>query len=77
MQIFLEHFETIKHTYSTEMQKLTGTVLSLDHTFKVSKHISIKRNDNTFVKQFENCLFVMNEHEEIVTWIMSNQRSFG
>ena len=35
MQIFLEHFETIKHTYSIQMQELTGTVLSLDHTFKV------------------------------------------
>lgn len=40
MHIFLELFETIKNTYSTQMQGLTGSVLSLDHTFNVSKHIS-------------------------------------
>jgi hypothetical protein len=76
MQIFLEHFESIKSTYSTEMQKLTGTVLSLDHTFKVSEHISIGRNDNVFVKQFDNCLFVMNEYGEIVAWRLTKTSAF-
>ena len=76
MHIFLEHFETIKNTYSTQMQGLTGRVLSLDHTFKVSKHISIERNDNVFVKQFENCLFVMNACGKILTWRLTKSPAF-
>ncbi len=76
MQIFLEHYENVKHSYFAEMQKLTGTVLSLDHTFKVSKQIGISRNDNVFVKQFENCLFAMNEYGEIVAWHLTKSSAF-
>ena len=77
MQFFLEYFESIKHTYSVDMKKITGTVLSIDHTFKVSKHIGIVRNDDAFVKQFENCLFAMNEVGEIVAWRFTKSPAFN
>ena len=75
MQIFLEHYETIKYTYFAEMQKLTGNVFSIDHTFKVvSKHVGIIRNDD---KQFDNCLFVMNEYGEILAWRLTKSPAFS
>jgi hypothetical protein len=55
MHIFLSHYEKVKHGFVLAMENLRGTVLSFDHTFKVSKHVGIVRNDQCFVKQFDNC----------------------
>ncbi len=68
IQIVLEHYESVKHVYFSKMQTLTGTVFSIDHTFKVSKHVGILRRGQVRVKQFENCLFLMSEYGEILAW---------
>ena len=76
MHIFLCHYEETKHIFHAEMQKLTGTVMSFDHTFKVSKHIGIVRNDNSFVKQFDGCFFGMNGYGEVVAWRLTKTTGF-
>jgi hypothetical protein len=77
MHIFLCHYQEIKHTFHAAMEKLTGTVLSFDHTFKVSKHIGIVRNDNCFVKQFDGCFFGMNGYGEVVSWRLTKTTKFS
>ena len=59
------------------MKKTTATVLSFDHTFKVSKHIGIIRdNDAKFVGQFSNLFVGLNENKEIVTWCLTRSTKF-
>ncbi len=76
-RFFLEHYESVKHVYFSKMRTLTGTVFSIDHTFKVSKHVGIVRRDQAHVKQFENCLFVMNEYGEILAWRLTKSTAFN
>ena len=73
MRIFLEDFQDKKVFYESELKKTTATVLSFDHTFKVSKHIGIIRdNDAKFVGQFSNLFVGLNENKEIVTCMVSH-----
>lgn len=54
MYIFLEDFQKKEPYYETNMTKRASdsTTISCDHTFKISKYISArKESDNKFVKQ--------------------------
>ena len=76
MHIFLSHYDKIKHTFSRSMEQLTGTALSFDHTFKVSNHVGIVRNDDSFVKQFVGCFLEMNEYGEVTAWRLTKATAF-
>ena len=77
MHIFLEDFQGKKQIYENELEKTTATVLSFDHTFKVSKNIGVLReNDAKFVEQFSNLFVGLNENKEIVTWCLTRSTKF-
>lgn len=77
MHIFLSKYEILKDNFALSMGNLTGAVLSFDHTFKVSKHVEILRNDKSFVKHFDNCFFGMNEYGGILTWQLTKSTNFS
>ena len=58
MKIFLHNFEKNRAIYDEEMNRLTVSSLSCDHTFKISRNIGfVREKDNKFVTQFTNYLF--------------------
>lgn len=78
ISIFLRDFETKRETYQNEMKKVTGSFISCDHTFKVSKNIGMVRpgNEDKFVTQFNNLYIVLNEEGKIVDWRLTKTTSF-
>ena len=57
---------------------MTGSFISCDHTFKVSKNIGMVRpgNEDKFVTQFNNLYIVLNEEGKIVDWRLTKTTSF-
>ena len=57
---------------------MTGSFISYDHTFKVSKNIGMVRpgNEDKFVTQFNNLYIVLNEEGKIVDWRLTKTTSF-
>ena len=78
ISIFLRDFETKRDTYQNEMKKVTGSFISCDHTFKVSKNIGMVRpgNEDKFVTQFNNLYVVLNEEGKIIDWRLTKTTSF-
>ena len=77
MRVFLEDFQAKRGAYESELRKTTATVLSFDHTFKVSKYIGTFRDDDSrFVGQFSNLFVGLNENKEIVTWKLTRSTKF-
>ena len=76
MDLFLMQFERNKELYENNMMKLTGKVLSFDHTFKTSKHVGVIREDGKFVGQFQNLFIGVNEIGEVLTWRFTKTTSF-
>ena len=78
INIFLRDFETKRETYQNEMKKVTGSFISCDHTFKVSKNIGMVRpgSKDKFVTQFNNLYIVLNEEGKIVDWRLTKTTSF-
>ena len=50
MDLFLMQFERNKEMYQNNMMKLTGKVLSFDHTCKTSEHVGIIGKDGQFCR---------------------------
>ena len=64
--------------YQDEMEKVEGTSLSLDHTFKVSKNIGCYRDqDGRYVRQFGFLLLLLNENKAFVYWRLTKSAGYA
>ena len=67
----------IRNIIQSEILSTPCSVLTCDHTFKVSKHIGVTRSeDSAFVNQFENLFIGLNENGEVVMWRLTRNTSF-
>ena len=77
MHIFLSYFNEMEHTYQKQMELVPCSILTCDHTFKVSKQVGVVRNsDDVFVHQFENLFIALNEHGQVVAWRLTRSTAF-
>ena len=77
MHIFLAYFNSVRNIIQSEMLSTPCSVLTCDHTFKVSKHIGVTRiEDSVSVNQFENLFIGLNENGEVVMWRLTKNTSF-
>ena len=77
MHIFLAYYDSVSSIFENEILKTQCSILTCDHTFKVSKHIGVKRGeDSAFVNQFENLFIGLNENGEVVAWRLTESTSF-
>lgn len=78
MELFLLQFQLTRDLYENNMCKHVGKILSCDHTFKISKHVGVTREDDCkFVRQFENVFLALNENGEVMTWAFTKSTSFS
>ena len=78
MKIFLHNFEKNRAIYDEEMNRLTVSSLSCDHTFKISRNIGfVREKDNKFVTQFDQFFICLNECGEVVAWKLTKSTSFN
>ena len=78
MHVFLGYFNSVKSTFENELATTSCSILTCDHTFKVSKHIGVSRTaDKAFVKQFKNLFVGLNENGQVVNWRLTRSTAFG
>lgn len=77
MHIFLSYYNSVCSIIQNEFLSTPCSVLTCDHTFKVSEHIGVTRSeDSAFVNQFENLFIGLNENGEVVMWRLTKNTSF-
>ena len=78
IELFLSQFQLTKALYENNMCKQVGKVLSCDHTFKISKHVGVTRQDDgKFLRQFKNVFLALNENGEVMAWRFTKSTSFS
>ena len=77
-ELFLSQFQLTKALYENNMCKQVGKVLPCDHTFIISKHVGVTRQDDgKFLRQFENVFLALNENGEVMAWRFTKSTSFS
>ena len=77
MYMFLVYFDSTKVIFENKLALTLCSILTCDHTFKVSKHIGVVHTgDKTFVSQFQNLFIGLNEHGEVVNWRLTKTTAF-
>ena len=76
MHMFMAYFNSVETLFQNEMGTAPCSILTCDHTFKVSKHIGMRNLDNTFVNQFSNLFIGVNENGQVVTWRLTQSTAF-
>lgn len=77
MNRFLKSFKTRTHLYEENRKRLTGKVITCDHTFKISRNIGVVReDDNQFVSQNNQVFIVLNEKGEVLGWQLTKSATF-
>ena len=78
INLFLETFRRKKHLYQMDMDGVTATALSCDHTFKISRNIGLVReDDNKFINQFDQLFIALNEKGEVLAWKLTKSTAFS
>lgn len=78
MKIFLYNFEKNRAIYLNDMNSLSVSSLSCDHTFKISRNVGLVREtDNSFVTQFHQLFITLNEVGEVVAWRLTKSTAFS
>ena len=78
MKIFLYNFEKNRGIFVNEMNSLSLSSLSCDHTFKISRNVGLVREtDNSFVTQFHQLFIALNEVGEVVAWRLTKSTAFS
>lgn len=76
--IFLETVTGYLPFYCQQMREIGANVISLDHTFKISKNIGYKRSsDGKWINQYGCAFIVMNEKGQVVCWQLTNSEGFS
>lgn len=77
MHIFLAYFNQVNGIFENEVATTPCSILTCDHTFKVSKHIGVVRSsDKCFVTQFQNLFIGLNENGQVVNWRLTKTTAF-
>ena len=77
MKILLYNFEQNRPIYVKEVNRLSVSSLSCDHTFKISHNVGLVREtDNTFVTQFHQLFISLNELGQVVAWRLMKCTTF-
>ena len=79
MYIFLEYFQRRELYYESDMKKCVFVTkgISCDHTLKISKYISARRERNDkFVKHFQKLFIVLKERHQIIIWWLTRTTLF-
>ena len=78
MRLFLEQFKIDRDTYISEMRTVTGTAITCDHIFRVSRNIGVvtEGKEDRFLKQFSNLYIVLNEYGQIFDWKLTKTTAF-
>ena len=77
--ICLPEFQRKQSIYENKLTKCAQgtTVISRDHTVKISKFLGASRGcDKTFVKQFQNLFIVLNDRREVISWRLTRTTAF-
>ena len=78
MRLFLYNFEKNRAIYVNEINSLSASSLSCDHTFKISRNVGLVREtDNSFVTQFHQLFITLNEVGEVVAWRLTKSTAFS
>ena len=78
MRLFLYNFEKNRAIYVNEVNSLSASSLSCDHTFKISRNVGLVREtDKSFVTQFRQLFITLNEDGEVVAWRLTNSTAFS
>ena len=78
MRLFLYNFEKNRAIYVNEMNSLSASSLSCDHTFKISRNVGLVREtDNSFVTQFQQFFITLKEAGEVVAWRLTKSTTFS
>ena len=78
MHVFLGYFNSVKSTIVNELATTSCSILTCNHTFKVSKHIGVSRTaDKAFVKLFKNLFVGLNKNGQVVNWCLTRSTAFG
>ena len=78
MKIFLYNFAKNRAIFVNEMNSLSLSSLSCDHTFKISRNVGLVREtDNSFVTQFHQLFIALNEIGEVVAWRLTKSTAFS
>ena len=71
-------FEKKKLLYSEAMERLPSSILSYDHTFKISRNVGLVREaDSKFVTQFKQLFVSLNEIGEVVAWKLTKSTALS
>lgn len=76
--IFLDHFYSEVIAYRESFNSLSGTVLSCDHTFKVSVNIGFMNPvTKTWTKQYDSLFIILNEFGQVLGHQLVKSTSFS
>ena len=67
MELFITMFNKMKIFLQESMYSITAECLSCDHTFKLPKHIGLKRG-NDWVPQYDSMFIIQSDKGEILFW---------
>ena len=78
IRFFLATFEKKKLLYSEAMESLPSSILSCDHTFKISRNVGLVREtDSKFLTQFKQLFVSLNEIGEVVAWKLTKSTALS
>ena len=73
--IFLAHFRKMKDIYTSQLERVTGRSISLDHTFKICKHIRTPKKKGKKIQQFEAVIFFLNDIGQVMNFLFVRSKS--
>ena len=74
-QLFTSFYHQNEQFVTSEMVKLSGSTISLDHTFKVSSNVELFHL-NKWSIQYDSLLLVLNESGQVLAWQLARSTSF-
>ena len=75
-ELFLLHFNSNKENYRQTMVDISASVISMDHTFKVSCNIGTTGADGVWVPMYENLFIVLNERGQVMDYRLNKSTAF-
>ena len=74
-QLFALFYQQKEQFITSEMVKLRGSIVSLDHTFKVSSNFGLF-DLNKWSIQYDSLFLVLNESGQVLAWQLTRGTSF-
>ena len=74
-QLFTSFYQQSEQFVTSEMVKLRGSTISLDHTFNVSSNVGLFHL-NKWSIQYDPLFLVLNESGQVLAWQLTRGTSF-